>query len=205
MIEIIVCDWSGNISDDTLPVYEANMRLLDDYRRPRISFKEWKRRTGLTPCGFLRNMGILADEQKTFDKYRLYFNEIVASGVRPHIYPHVTSTLEKLSGLRLAVISSHPEEKLREEMQRYGVTEYFSFVLGSVVEKAKELACLCERFHANPSQVLYVGDTIYDVREAKVAHVLSSANCNGYHSRERLEREDPDFVLGEFSWLAWIV
>ncbi len=203
----IISDYSGVLSNDAPPVYEANMRLLEDCGKARISFEEWKRLTGSTPAGFLKNCGIDADERETYKKYKIYFNEIAGNGKRPEIIPGVLETLKKLRGLRLAVLSSHPEPNLREEMQRYGIENFFEFVIGSVIDKAGGLAGICERFTLNRYRTLYLGDTVYDVRAAKEAGVTSVAVSSGYayHARERLDAENPDIILGGFSWLAGVV
>ena len=46
-----------------------------------------------------------------------------------------------------------------------------------------------------PSNAIYLGDTIYDIRAAKKAGVHSVGVATGYHVRERLVNENPDFVV----------
>ena len=206
-IETIVSDWSGVISDDARPVYEANLRLLNDHGRRGITFEEWRRLSGATPSGFLENCGIKADPDKTYDDYKRYFSEIVASGEKPNIFPGVRETLEELKkrGKRLIVLSSHPEENLAQEMQGYGIESFFELTVGSAIDKVSGLRGICNRLLFGKRYTLYVGDTIYDVRAAKEAEVLSAAVCNGYHDRERLNAENPDFLLENFSGLLEVV
>src|SRR3989344_4207780 len=74
-IGLLVFDWSGVISDDRMPVYEANMRILEDYGKPTISFEEWLPRTTMTPVEFLKNHGVFGDDKKMFALYKKYFDE----------------------------------------------------------------------------------------------------------------------------------
>ena len=40
-IQLVIFDWSGPISDDRRPVYEADMAILRKYRKPAAPFEEW--------------------------------------------------------------------------------------------------------------------------------------------------------------------
>ena len=214
MIETFVFDWSGVISNDAPIVYEANMQLLDDIGRERISFEDWKRLSALTPAGFLRNCGIECDEQETFETYRAYFNQLVTDVNKPEIVPGAKDTLENLraKGRRLFVLSSHPAQNLRQEMQRYHVDKYhddelYENVFGSILEKSVGLIAICHGLSVSGNSVLYTGDTIHDIQAAKEAGVRSCAIANdyAYHSRERLHAEDPDFLFGDITLVTRVI
>jgi phosphoglycolate phosphatase-like HAD superfamily hydrolase len=49
--------------------------------------------------------------------------------------------------------------------------------------------------------ISYIGDTVYDIRSSKKAGTCSGAVCTGYHTRERLEKENPDLLLENLSEL----
>ena len=207
-METFVFDWSGVISNDAPPVYIANMMLLEDNGHDRISFERWKELSALTAAGFLKNCGIDADEKETYETYRRYFNEIVTKGNKPEIIPGAKGALESLSktGRRLLILSSHPAQSLREEMRRYGVEDLFEHVIGSVTDKASGLRGICQGINTKGIDVLYWGDTIYDVFAAKGAGVSSGvvASEYAYHSRERLEAVNPDFNLPDISWMIGV-
>lgn len=97
MIDTFVFDWSGVISNDAPPVYIANMQLLEDHGKDRISFEEWKRKSALTAAGFLRNCGVECDEKETYERYKKYFNKLVADGHKPQVVPGAKDALEGLS------------------------------------------------------------------------------------------------------------
>ena len=206
MLKIIISDHSGVLSDDIKPVYEANMMLLRDHRKKRISLEQWKELSSLTPAGFLRNCGIPADEKETYETYKRYFNELVANGMHPEMIPEVDKTLEYLvsRGARLIVLSSHPHENLIHETAEYGIQRFFELIIGNTTDKALSLIDICNRMGFDRKTVMYLGDTVYDVRAARAADVLAGAVSTGYHSYERLDAENPDFMLEEFSWLRGI-
>lgn len=208
MIETFVFDWSGTVSNDAPPVYEANMMLLEDHGHNRISFEEWRKLSALTAAGFLRNCGVECDERRTYERYKIYFNELVADGHIPKVIPGARDALESLSetGRRLLVLSSHPAANLRHEIQRYGMDGLFEGVIGSVVHKAVGLIGICNGLNVEGRNIVYWGDTIHDIEAAKEAGVCSGAIASeyAYHSRERLDAAKPDFVLGDISWMVGI-
>lgn len=207
MIEILVFDWSGVISNDASPVYEANMMLLEDHGRKRINFEEWRRLSALTAAGFLRNCGVECDDKETYETYKGYFNQLINDGHKPVVIPGAREALRSLnsSGRRLLVLSSHPAQNLRQEITKYDVDGLFENVIGSVVDKAVGLRGICNGVGIYGNRVLYTGDTIHDVRAGKEAEILTAAVCSGYHSRERLEAENPDFMFDDLSGLLGVV
>ena len=200
-IEAVVFDWSGTISDDTEPVYYANMKISDEYGIPKLPFEEWKENVALSPREYFKERGVDEDPEKIFQLYTKYFSE---APVRPKLLPNVEEILSylKLKNKTIAIISSHPEENLKSEIREYGLDSSISMIYGSVKDKVDALKKLGNMLNVQPSSILYVGDTIYDVISAREAGTLSAAVLTGYHSRNRLEKENPDLLintLGELS------
>ncbi len=196
MAELFVFDWSGVISDDRRPVYEANIKLLEYYGKERIDFEEWKKRTRLTVVEFLNDHGIYGNPGKLTKQYKEYFNEISPS-MPPKMYSEVPDVLEflKLQEKRLSVLSAHPEENLKQEMKDYEIDDYFEFILGGVVDKVGGLERTCDAFGINKNKTLYTGNTIYDIQAVKQAGVQSACVFTGYHDEERLRAENPDYAF----------
>lgn len=203
MIDTFIFDWSGVLSDDTQPVYEANMMLLADYGRKRITLRQWKRCSAFSAAGFLRNCGIEADEAETYETYKEYLNELIGRGMHPEMIEGVDKTLEQLLARekRLIVLSAHPNENLLAEIQAYGMNGMFSHVAGNTIDKAEGLRKLRTRFGFD-GMALYTGDTIHDVRASKEAQVKCCAVTTGYHLRERLEAENPDYLFEDLSGIV---
>ena len=202
-IELVIFDWSGVISDDRPPVYEANMRLLEKYGKPRMTFDEWLPRTTMTPIEFLANHGVHGDPDDLFEEYRQAYELVQEEGIVPIVYEDTKEVLDELTnrGKRIAVVSSHPEENLRNEAEEYGLTDYFDSFFGNIRDKAQGLLKACEEAGIDPDKVVYIGDTIYDIQGAKKAGVSSIGMATGYHIKDRLANEEPDLVLESLSGL----
>jgi len=197
-VKIVVFDWSGVISDDAEPVYWANMKILNEFGKPKMSFEEWKGRTTLSPREFLKNHGIDEDPEKLFELYARYFSE---APVRPKVFPDVKETFSylKSKNKNIVVISSHPEQNLRNEISEYGLDDYISSIYGSIKDKTYALIILSETLKIPISEILYVGDTIWDVMAAKKAGIHSAAVLTGYHSKEMLTEQTPELIINKLN------
>ncbi len=93
------------------------------------------------------------------------------------------------------MISSHPKDHLLAEASEYGIAGYFAGFVGNAKDKTEEIVQVLLRWGFRPDSAVYLGDTINDVQAAKAAGVHSVGVATGYHIREKLENEDPDFVV----------
>jgi phosphoglycolate phosphatase-like HAD superfamily hydrolase len=67
--------------------------------------------------------------------------------------------------------------------------------IGSVTDKASVIQITLAGFGARHTDVCYIGDTVFDIRAAKKAGVMSVAVASGYHTHERLAAEKPDILV----------
>jgi len=202
-IKTIISDWSGVFSDDRKPVYEANMRVIEKHGKIRVSFDEWLPITRLTPVELFKDFGIDDDHDVLFEEYRKTYSQVRREGIHPVAYPDVKDFLTGLKAKRIpiVVVSSHPEQNLRTEAIEYGIDHYFEGFYGNLKDKAAAIQMVCGLKNIHPSSTAYIGDTIYDVQEAKKAKAKSVAVATGYHVRKRLAEENPDLLLNSLSEL----
>ena len=198
-LSTLIFDWSGVISDDRKSVYEANMRLLDHYGKPLMTFEEWLPRTTLSAREFLANHGVTGEPDELFEQYRQELDKVRAKGIHPIIYPDTITSLMRLlkKGKKLIVVSAHPENNLKREAKEYGIERIFKFFVGNSKDKTKGILEVCKRIEVNPSplNVAYIGDTIYDIIAAKKTRVRAVAVLTGVTSRARLKKYKPYAIL----------
>jgi len=200
-VGLIVWDFSGVLSDDRQPVYEANMRILKRYGKPRISYADWWADLKMTLRSFLKSQGIPLTREEVNKVFKECYDEIFEIGILSTMYPEVQKVLERLSqkGVKLAVVSAHPLSNLERETKMYGIGDCFVLMLGwATAYKAKSILEACDRLSILPKNAIYVGDMIMDIRSAKEAGVHSVAiardNNESYHSREVLQKEKPEIL-----------
>ena len=198
-ISYFFSDWSGVWSDDRYPVYCAHKKLWKEYNIPEISFEEWKKDIPGTFAEEIKRCDIAEDFGVLFDKYANYFKEVANGGILPEIYTGALDTIKflKSKNMKIIIISSHPNESLVTEIDRYGIGNYIDQKFGSIHNKKDGLLKISKNMNANPSYALYIGDTKQDVKSAKDANIHSVAICHGYHGREILENTDFDVLVEE--------
>lgn len=194
--KIVVFDWSGTLSDDRKPVYEANKVLFQSYGKEIQPYHEWEDSRCGNAAEYAKMRGIEDEPKEIQKRFTQCFKDITEKGIKPTPYKGIHDVLKilKKEGSVLFLVSSHPHEILVDEVKTYGVFDHFHDVQGSIFDKSVAIQSLIKKFSFENAQVVYVGDTIQDVRAAKKAGVKMFAVTEGYHSQEQLLKEDPDWI-----------
>jgi phosphoglycolate phosphatase len=97
----------------------------------------------------------------------------------------------------LTVISSNVSRVIRLILARYGFNGCFREVLGADYGYSKEEKIIhaMNRFQIEKENTYYVGDTVGDIKEARLAGVKTVAVTWGWHNKERLETISPDYLI----------
>jgi len=114
---------------------------------------------------------VTEDPEKLFEEYRQELNQIKKEGIHPVIYKDTIKNLRALknAGKTLIVLSSHPEQNLKQEAKEYNVEKFFKLLFGNAKDKTEAILKVCNELKIFPSvkDVAYVGDTIYDIKLQK--------------------------------------
>jgi len=203
MIKNIIFDWSGTLSDDIIPVYMSAMVIFKKLGIKKITLKEFRKSFMLPYMEFFRKYTPNASKRYV-DKI---FLQAIYSFQEPKPFPEAKETLKFLNkkGIKMAVMSSHPQEKLEKEVKEYGFEKYFTDVNGSIHDKTKEITKIIARNKFIPKETAYVGDMTHDIDAGKKAKVITIAVSWGYQSKEKLSKKKPDFLIEKLSELKRIV
>lgn len=206
-ITAVLFDWSGTISDDRRPVYEANKKMCDYWRVPCESFEEWLRNASMTPIDGFRKKGVTASGDEIYSLYRTYFQESLEAGVRPTVFPDAHETLSHLrtAGLTLGIVSSHPQVYLQQEARGYLIHPLVEILHGDARNKIDSLKDACLILGLARSQTMYVCDTVYDIRSAREAGLITAGVSSGYHTHEALEAEKPEHLFTRLNQVLTLV
>jgi len=206
LIKNIIFDWSGVLSNDFTLVYNGVMYIFRKLGLRTLSVEEFKKEFSLPYMGFYEKFTTAPKEEID----RLFLQAIhLLEGPKP--FPGAKELLEFLSGkqIRLAILSSNPQEKLEEEVKDYGFQEFFINIKGSVHDKTEEISKLMERNGFLAQETAYVGDMIHDIEAGKKAKVTTIAISWGgyqtYQTKEELRAEKPDFLIDDLSKIKKIV
>ncbi len=206
-IRAVLFDWSGTISDDRLPVYEANKKMCDYWSVPCESFEEWAHTASMTPIDGFRKKGVEASGDEIYALYRTYFQESLEAGIRPAIFPDAHETLLRLrnNGIPLGIVSSHPQVYLVQEARDYLIGPLVEILHGDARNKVDSLKEVCLILGLERSTTMYVGDTIFDIRSAREAGLVTAGVSTGYHTHESLASEHPDYLFTSLGQITNVV
>lgn len=133
------------------------------------------------------------------EKYREYFAE---KGIfENEVYPYVPQMLANLKsrGFSLSMATSKPEVFAKRIADKFGLTEYFDFIGGSLLDnsrtdKGEVIEYVLGSLNAARENTVMVGDRFHDIAGAKKRSVLSIGVLYGFGSREELEKAGADYI-----------
>ena len=140
----------------------------------------------------------LEEAKKSVGIYREYFEE---KGMFENaVYPGIENMLAQLEkkGYILAVASSKPEVYVRQILDHFGLTRYFTEIGGSELNgrrtnKTEVIEDVLKRLNMDKhrDQVIMVGDKEHDVYGARKAGLECIAVSFGYGTEEELKQAKP--------------
>ena len=100
---------------------------------------------------------------------------------------------------KLIIISSTETEPIENFLQKTGLRECFIEILGCDVDRSKvnKINQSLENHHSDPSDSIFITDTLGDIREAEKCGVKSIAVTWGYHTKDTLEKGRPHAIVTE--------
>lgn len=181
----VILDWSGIISNDYPVTYATVCHMFRRLRKEPLSPAEF-RRNYVLPYMLFWSRYFPQLQQDQCDEL---FQECISQTPRPTIIPGAKGFLQELQKrhLNLAILSSHPTMRLRQEMEDYGIPDMFLEIAGSVHDKSREIIRLLERNSFRPFETVFIGDMTHDAEAAKIAGVIPIALVMediGYQSKE---------------------
>lgn len=199
----IIFDWSGVISDDRKPVYEANVRIMKDHHLEPLPYEEWIPTTKASAHEDFLARGVHKPAEYLANAYRHALTAVKSSGIHPVLYADAPATLSRLfqNGKALFVVSKHPTEHLEHEAEAYDLKQYFLQCYGSVEDKNLIIRDIIREYGIDQRQALMIGDTIYDIMAAQKAGVVSIGITTGYHRRAQLAHMHPDAIIDSLTEL----
>ena len=114
------------------------------------------------------------------------------------LFPDIVNLLNTLKNdYKIGIVSSNSEEIIIDTLKEYNIDNLFEFVYSdsSLFGKHLVLKKMCSKYKINPLEVIYVGDEDRDIIAAKKAKIKTIAVTWGFNSKERLSRENPDYLV----------
>lgn len=149
----------------------------------------------------------LEEFEELLNKFRTAYKDLEHDTLV--VFPGIPELLQllQIQGKRLFVVSSKKSEVLLRNLQTLQIDSYFIDIIGSdKVSHYKPhpggILRLIDLYDLLPSESVMVGDAIFDLQMAKAAGILSCGVTWGSHSKEKLQTEEPTYLLEHVSQLA---
>ena len=120
-------------------------------------------------------------------------------------FPGALDTLARLSevGIRLALVTSKTRIELNPTLERVPLQRYaFVIITADLTTRPKPFPdpvyLALQTLQIGAHEVLFVGDSPYDLQSGRAAGVSTGAATWGPHPRPTLEAEGPDYVFSSF-------
>ena len=114
------------------------------------------------------------------------------------LFPGIIEMLSNLkNNYKLGIVSSNSKENIIETLKKHNIENLFEFVYSdsSLFGKHLVLKKMCGKNKINPHEVMYVGDEDRDIIAAKKIKIKTIAVTWGFNSKEKLSRENPDYIV----------
>lgn len=96
----------------------------------------------------------------------------------------------------LAIVTTNIKPAVLKALTPHGLADCIDLILGVELpgSKSDKIIQAARTFNVDPAATYMVGDAVSDIRQAHKAGVKSIAVTWGYHPKEKLARENPDFI-----------
>ncbi len=198
MIETIIFDWSGVLSNDWEAGFKTENDVLEIRGHRRISKKEYKESFELPWTNFYKKLGMKVDIEEEYALWEKIFPKY-ARGLKP--LPGAKKTLQwlKKKGIKAIVFSSHNKNLLLKEIKQFGFEGLIKEVEASNSDKREKIHELIEQHKIETEKTVYAGDMCHDIETARLAGIKSVAVLSRYETREKIEKEKPDYLIKKIS------
>lgn len=188
---LAIWDWNGTLQDDANTLYTCGVqRIFQHFGLPCPPLTQYKREVNHNFMEFYRRHGI--PEHVTADDLNTIYKEGLQErgyGTSTPLFPDAVDVVRESSTV-IAIqhlVSGCALDILRADVERHGLTPYFTKIIGDVRDKVRVFADLMEKEGVIGSETLVIGDFSHDALAAHAVSAHPILCTRGFHTREDLE------------------
>ena len=200
MYKVILFDLDGTLTESGEGITKSVQYALERIGKPEPDLEKLKVFIG-PPLMEMFMQYAQIDEATAKQAVEIYRERYSVTGIFENaVYPGIENMLAQLEkkGYILAVASSKPEVYVRQILDHFGLTRYFTEIGGSELNgrrtnKTEVIEDVLKRLNMDKhrDQVIMVGDKEHDVYGARKAGLECIAVSFGYGTEEELKQAEP--------------
>jgi len=197
---VVACDWNGTLVDDADRVWEAARAVLGRLRLPSPGRADFFDRWRLPLGRLFEELGVPSSQ---LDGAVRDWNDEVSA--REAVL--ADGALRMIEGIHsmggsVGVVSAASVAVIERDVARLSLTGVLDFVVGDADPKRAALRSIRP---GRPARVVYVGDTEYDIIEARAAGIWSVGYGGGYRPSTALAAAGAHHVIDRLDLLPALV
>ena len=195
--KLIIFDYDGVIVDSLDINLEIAKQACEEIEHPNFPLKSDIEQLDTISFEELgRQIGLPQDKTTLFADH--VFKLLVRNTKVPHIFSGIDKVIQKLGDKnQLAIITTNVKCAVDQVLEKEKLQDKVHLVMGAEKpgSKSEKIITAVREFKVTLGNTYMIGDAMSDILEAKKASVKSIAVTWGYHSREKLEKAMPDFLV----------
>ena len=114
-------------------------------------------------------------------------------------------TLETLrDDVAVALVTNSGRNPAEQILRKYEIERFFKITvtrdeMARLKPRGDGITLAVSLLNIDPSEAIYIGDSVYDIRAAREAKVMAAAIVGGVHSTGRLIEEEPDILISNIA------
>jgi phosphoglycolate phosphatase len=189
----IAWDWNGTLLNDAEACSRAVSLMLEKRNMGSISIDQYRSIIEFPVRNLYNEAGFDFEKESYEDLCVEYINNYIDNDYLIYLQNDAGEVLGKFrsEGVIQHIVSASGNDILMEQLEKYGLKDYFKFILCQDNNQADSKAHLAKRLgeliECGPREVLFIGDTIHDFEVANEAGFNCALVANGHCSLERLK------------------
>ena len=210
-IELIVFDLDGTLVSSHKTIYLATLKAFEDLGiKSLLPEDQFYNMIGMHFQDIFDEFKIeVSDFDEFIEIYKRHYLELMHTSLLSNNVEHVLSLL-KNSNYKIALLTTKGQDQAEKIITYFKLDKYFNEVHGRRPElpikpNPEPLLFICNSLNVKPENTVMVGDSELDVNCAQNAKTKSCAVTYGYRTKERLMKENPNFIIDEIDELPKII
>lgn len=210
-IKLFIFDFDGTIGDSKDLIVKTMCQTIDEVGLPKPTPEACAATIGLPlrQCFEALLPNNLDKVDICTDLYHdLFIANNVPGAVKP--FPNVIDTIKQLhqNGYKISIASNRGHNSLAKFIDDMELQKEIPILIGADDVKTPKphteaVDKICSYFNLDASQAIVVGDSQYDIQMGHAAGALTCAVTYGNGTKEELKSSKPDFIIDDFSALAY--